>query len=111
MLSKDDAVRPSAAECLRHPWFATVSAEDRVPKELRLETLSALMQFQAQSKSHQVLMNLVSSELNVSKLRHVNAIFSRLDPHGEGVLGLRNSRRGSESWASLSRMSARSFGH
>lgn len=87
MLTKEDASRPSAAECLRHPWFSAANGDDRAPKELRLESLSQLIQFQAQSKFQQVLMNMVSSELNVTNLRKVSSVFARLDSQCCGVLG------------------------
>eukprot|EP00747_Dinoflagellata_sp_TGD_P203094 gnl/TRDRNA2_/TRDRNA2_76700_c0_seq1.p1 gnl/TRDRNA2_/TRDRNA2_76700_c0~~gnl/TRDRNA2_/TRDRNA2_76700_c0_seq1.p1 ORF type:complete len:406 (-),score=85.34 gnl/TRDRNA2_/TRDRNA2_76700_c0_seq1:69-1286(-) len=90
MLAKHDALRPSAAECLRHPWLASPQSgfvEDvRLPRELPPHTLSMLMQFHAQSKLHQVLMNLVASELKVSQLRHVSEIFAKLDSECTGIL-------------------------
>lgn len=69
MLAKDDAARPNASECLRHPWFSSSAMIDRPPRSLRPETLSSLMQLHAQSKFLQVLMNIIATELQVCRLR------------------------------------------
>jgi len=87
MLMKDDTARPCAVECLRHPWLAVSGkAQERIPRELRTETLTALMRFHAHSKLQQVLMNVVAAELKVSRIRTVPSIFCRLDPQGSGYV-------------------------
>jgi len=87
MLAKDDAERPTAVECLQHPWFAGPGATDRVPKELRPESVGSLMQFHAQSKFLQVLMNVVATEMQVASVRRVRPCFAQLDADGSGYLG------------------------
>jgi len=86
MLLKDDAGRPDAAECLRHPWFAAPSAADRVPRELRPETVSALMHYHTRSKFLSVLMNVVAMDLRVRHLRSVRPVFDQLDVGRSGYL-------------------------
>lgn len=87
MLAREELSRPSAAECLRHPWFGGLAGgAERIPKELKLETLSSLMQVHAQAKFYQVLMNVVATELKVGELRHVRPVFAQLDPEGTGHL-------------------------
>jgi len=85
MLLKDDLLRPTAAECLRHPWFESM-ANNRLPKELRSETLSVLMQMHARAKAQQVLMNVVARELKVHKLRLVPQVLADLDEECCGAL-------------------------
>jgi len=86
MLLKDDAGRPDAMECLRHPWFANPGSADRVPRELRPETVNALMHYHARSKFMSVLMNVVAMELQVRHLRRVRPIFDQLDMGQSGYL-------------------------
>jgi len=86
MLTKDDALRPSAAECLRHPWFLSPANGDPVPRELRGDTFTTLVEFHARSKYIQVLMNIVATELKVGRLRHIGSAFARLDSRGVGIL-------------------------
>eukprot|EP00746_Dinoflagellata_sp_MGD_P128828 gnl/MRDRNA2_/MRDRNA2_63116_c0_seq1.p1 gnl/MRDRNA2_/MRDRNA2_63116_c0~~gnl/MRDRNA2_/MRDRNA2_63116_c0_seq1.p1 ORF type:complete len:1006 (+),score=159.72 gnl/MRDRNA2_/MRDRNA2_63116_c0_seq1:90-3107(+) len=85
MLTKDDQSRPSAQECLRHPWLAQDLTGGDI-RQLRLETLSALVQFHAQSKFHQVVMNLVASELSVGQLMRVEETFKMLDGDEDGEI-------------------------
>lgn len=97
MLCKDDASRPTAAECLRHPWIASLgSGGDHPPKELRTETFSTLMQFHAQAKFHQVLINVVAAELKVGRLARVRTVLERLDTSGGGALEPEELERGFE---------------
>lgn len=88
MLSRSDIVRPTAAECLRHPWFGSPGSDDRILTELQPEFFGTLMQAYAQAKCHQVLMNVVAAELKVNQLRNVRATFARLDVEGNGSLSL-----------------------
>jgi serine/threonine protein kinase len=85
MLSRDEMVRPSAWECLRHPWFSSCG-DGRIVRELPLDTNVALMQFHANAKLQQVLMNLIAAELKVSDLRRLPSVFGSLDKEGTGVL-------------------------
>lgn len=86
MLTKDDQNRPTAQECLRHPWLAQSDLSGGDIRQLRLETLSALVQFHAQSKFHHVVMNLVASELNVGQLKTVEETFRVLDGDEDGEI-------------------------
>jgi len=83
MLIKDDVLRPSAAECLRHPWFASPCAAESVPRTL---SIGPLVQYHAQSKLQQVLMNLVAAELQVTKLKTVGPLFESIDVLSSGLL-------------------------
>jgi len=94
MLATGDAARPSAAECLRHPWFAGPSALEHVPRGLRPETLGTLMQFHAHSKFLQVLMNTIAMELQVGRLRCVRTIFAEADSQGSGYVAQADFRAG-----------------
>lgn len=97
MLAKDDASRPTAAECLRHPWIASLgSGGDHPPKELRSETFSTLMQFHAHAKFHQVLINVVAAELKVGRLARVRTVLERFDASGNGALEPDQLERGFE---------------
>jgi len=86
MLLKNDAGRPDAAECLRHPWFAAPGEADRVPRELRPETVSALIHYHTRSKFLSVLMNVVAMDLRVRHLRSVRPVFDQLDVGRSGYL-------------------------
>ncbi|CAJ1345451.1 unnamed protein product, partial [Effrenium voratum] len=85
MLDKDEMTRPTAHECLRHPWL-TGGFDPSPEMPLLPETFSALMQSHAQSKFFQVLMNVVASEIKVGRLRLVREAFTRLDPSGSGYI-------------------------
>jgi serine/threonine protein kinase len=85
MLSRDESVRPSAQECLRHPWLGSLGASGRW-KELRIETVGSLMQFHADAKFQQVLMNIVAAELKVRDMRRVATVFMKLDARSTGLL-------------------------
>eukprot|EP00931_Biecheleriopsis_adriatica_P056292 TRINITY_DN33357_c0_g1_i1.p1 TRINITY_DN33357_c0_g1~~TRINITY_DN33357_c0_g1_i1.p1 ORF type:complete len:1061 (+),score=215.07 TRINITY_DN33357_c0_g1_i1:59-3241(+) len=88
MLDKDDAARPSAAQCLRHPWLSTHGPAAERPPEMPLipETFGALMQSHAQSKFHQVLMNVVATEIKIGRLWRVREAFAAADPTGSGYV-------------------------
>merc|ERR1712008_141825 len=68
MLAKDDRARPSASECLRHPWFTGNTTADIIPCTLQPATLNSLMKVNAESKLLRVLMNIIATELQVCHL-------------------------------------------
>eukprot|EP00930_Biecheleria_cincta_P056270 TRINITY_DN42419_c0_g1_i1.p1 TRINITY_DN42419_c0_g1~~TRINITY_DN42419_c0_g1_i1.p1 ORF type:complete len:1000 (-),score=138.39 TRINITY_DN42419_c0_g1_i1:47-3046(-) len=88
MLDKDDANRPTAAECLRHPWLchSGLVSESGSERLLLPETFGSLMQFHAQSKFYQVLMNVVASEIKVGRLRRMREAFAKVDSEGSGYV-------------------------
>lgn len=86
MLSRSDHARPSASECLRHPWFYSSGNDDRIGKDLHSQILAELMQFHAQTKIFQVLMNIVAAELSVGQLRHIQEVFARADTMRTGLI-------------------------
>lgn len=87
MLDKDEVSRPTAGDCLRHPWLSAWTFNAPSPElPLLPETFSALMQSHAQSKFFQVLMNVVASEIKVGRLRLVRSAFERSDPTGSGYV-------------------------
>lgn len=90
MLDKDDTSRPTAMECLRHPWFAhfSLSASESLPLDIPLlpETFGALVQSHAHAKFYQVLMNVVATEIKVGRLQYVRDAFQNIDPDGSGYV-------------------------
>jgi len=85
MLVKDDNARPTVIECLRHPWFSIgIGAGERMPREIRPETLGALVQFYAQAKFQQVLMNVIASELPADRIQQIQPLFQTVDPEACG---------------------------
>ncbi|CAE7360143.1 unnamed protein product, partial [Symbiodinium natans] len=87
MLDKDEMARPTAGDCLRHPWLSSWTFNAPTPElPLLPETFSALMQSHAQSKFFQVLMNVVASEIKVGRLGLVHGAFERVDASGSGYV-------------------------
>jgi len=78
MLAKDDRARPSAAQCLRHPWFTGNATADIIPRTLQPATLNSLMQVNAESKLLRVLMNIIAAELQACQLHHIHHVLAEL---------------------------------
>lgn len=65
MLAAQPEERPSAGECLRHPWLEPESAARRPERVLPLESLSALVKHLDAEESRQAAVEVVVQELRV----------------------------------------------
>lgn len=85
MLTRDLTKRPTAQECLDHPWLRTARSTDiKVPKTI----CANLKRFRRQPNLKNILTNLLAHQLNVTghQIREINAVFRALDTDGNGHL-------------------------
>lgn len=85
LLSKDEAMRPSASEASRDPWItkAAKMSENVPPDDTEREELHS-----QHLRSHlaQVACHCVVSQLSLSQLHHLNLRFKQYDTSGDGRL-------------------------
>lgn len=85
LLSKDEGMRPSAAEALRDGWLTKVSASYKNEQPTDSER-AALQHQHLQSHLMKMAMACVTSQLNLSELHHLNLRFKKYDSSGDGRL-------------------------
>uniref|UniRef100_A0A7S4STQ5 non-specific serine/threonine protein kinase n=1 Tax=Alexandrium monilatum TaxID=311494 RepID=A0A7S4STQ5_9DINO len=85
LLSKDEGMRPSAAEALRDGWLTKASASHTHEPPTESER-AALHQQHLQTHLMKMAMTCITSQLNLSQLHHLNMRFQRYDSSGDGRL-------------------------
>jgi len=85
LLSKDEAMRPSASEALRDNWVTKQSAlhADEPPT---VDERQALHRQHLQSHLMKMSLSCITSQLNLSQLQHMNLRFEKYDTGGDGRL-------------------------
>lgn len=86
LLSKDEAMRPSAVEASRDPWLSKlIITHDHVPPSESERT--ALHAQHLESHLMKMACSCVVSQLSLSQLHHLNLRFKEYDTSGDGRLG------------------------
>ena len=93
MMTIDERLRPTARECLLHPWFASSSPRAR-PTDgvkgaqalLSPEQLKALIKYNSRSAFEKAVFMKIATRSKVSELARVNKIFYALDSESKGFI-------------------------
>ena len=88
MMTIDERPRPTAKECLDHPWFASAArskGESKTPL-LTGEQLKALIKYNTRSSFEKAVLMKIATSSKVSELARVNKIFYSLDTDSRGFL-------------------------
>ena len=88
MMNIDERLRPSARECLQHPWFKQSFRNNQQEKTSLLtpEQLKALIKYNSRTSFEKAVFMKIATSSKVSELARVNKIFYSLDTDGKGYL-------------------------
>ena len=88
MMTIDERLRPTARECLQHPWFKTSFRNSIVDKKplLSADQLKALIRYNTRTAFEKAVLMKVATSSKVSELARVNKIFYSLDADSKGSL-------------------------
>merc|ERR1712150_208716 len=88
MLSKDESMRPTAAEASRDTWIPKAcAAHDRnTSKDLDKVSLQQLQKEYMKSHLMRMALSCITSQLNLSQMHHMNLRFKQYDGSGDGRL-------------------------
>ena len=89
MMTIDERGRPTAKECLDHPWFASATrakAGDNKTPLLTGDQLKALIKYNSRSAFEKAVLMKIATSSKVSELARVNKIFYALDAESKGYL-------------------------
>jgi calcium-dependent protein kinase len=86
LLTKDEALRPSAQDALKDPWISKTSV-DHANVLPTTEEKEALCGQHLQSHLEKMASACITSQLNLSQLHHLNDRFKQYDSSGDGRLG------------------------
>lgn len=88
LLTYDPEKRPSAEDCIKHPWIQEMSA-CTVDSSVALGALANLKSFRADQKLKQATYAFIAAQLlSKSEKEHLSKIFKALDKNGDGKLSL-----------------------
>jgi hypothetical protein len=83
MLAKDPSMRPDAAECLNHPWFAKFHG---APQSLSVGISQTLEAYSRESELKKAIFLLMAHQCSMPALHELRAIFTHFDHSNLGVL-------------------------
>jgi calcium-dependent protein kinase len=90
MMTIDERLRPTAKECLQHPWFATSGRPGNdtktQPALLSSEQLKALIKYNTRTAFEKAVFMKIATRSKVSELARVNKIFYALDRDSKGFI-------------------------
>ena len=88
MMTIDERLRPTARECLQHPWFKSSFRNSTVDKKplLSADQLKALIRYNTRTAFEKAVLMKVATSSKVSELARVNKIFYSLDADSKGSL-------------------------
>lgn len=87
MLTVDESKRPSAKDCLNHPWIQTM---DKNPNECKVspKVISNFKTFHATQKFKKLALTAIATQLNEKEIKTLKETFLALDKNGDGTLTL-----------------------
>jgi serine/threonine protein kinase len=88
MMTIDERLRPTARECLLHPWFRTsfrISQMDKKPL-LSSDQVKSLIRYNTRTSFEKAVLMKIATSSKVSELSRVNKIFYALDFESRGFL-------------------------
>merc|ERR1719193_468355 len=85
LLTKDEAMRPTAEEASRDQWLARIGATHQQEEATEAER-RALQSQHLESSLMKMSLSCVASQLNLSQLHHMNLRFKQYDASGDGRL-------------------------
>jgi len=93
MMTIDERLRPTARECLQHPWFASSNRAKPVdsrpatpPALLSSDQLKALIKYNSRTAFEKAVFMKIATRSKVSELGRVNKIFYALDTESKGYI-------------------------
>ena len=84
MMTIDERFRPTARECLAHPWFA--SSVSKTTSILSQEQLKALIKYNSKTAFEKAVYMKIATSSRVAELARVNQIFYQIDSESNGFL-------------------------
>ena len=88
MMIIDERLRPTARECLQHPWFKQSfrnNPEEKKPL-LAPEQLKALIKYNSRNSFEKAVLMKIATSSKVSELSRVNKIFYSMDTENRGFI-------------------------
>ena len=88
MMIIDERLRPTARECLQHPWFKQSFRNNPEEKKpiLTSEQLKALIKYNSRTAFEKAVLMKIATSSKVSELARVNKIFYSLDSDNKGYI-------------------------
>jgi len=90
LVEKCPKTRPSARQCLDHPWFTDPDKAKHSPhgnyEVLSMSIFEGLMQYQAYNKLKRAVLQLLTRELTENQIQELRKKFMALDRQGDGLL-------------------------
>jgi calcium-dependent protein kinase len=91
MLHLDMEVRPTAQQCIEHPWFAEVDAADHPHAQVATLSASNLGQFREfahHNKLKKVALGVIAQHLTESEIGELREIFMSMDTEHTGLISI-----------------------
>ena len=85
MMTIDERIRPTARECLSHPWFLS-SPKSASRSLLSDEQLKALIKYNSKTAFEKAVYMKIATSSKVSELARVNKVFYQIDTEANGFL-------------------------
>lgn len=87
MMTIDERLRPTARDCLQHPWFSSSGRDSKTgPAMLSSDQLKALIKYNSRTAFEKAVFMKIATRSKVSELARVNKIFYALDADSKGYI-------------------------
>ena len=84
LLNKKAELRPTAAQALKHAWFAGESSAQEAPRELSSKVLKQLRRFTRHSRFKKAALRFIAEKLSNQEMVELRGHFATLDKNADG---------------------------